>query len=178
MANPGHSIPLRLLSSVAVVGRDNEPIYLRGDLCDVVKEAEVTENKSEEFDADESLGGNENEKGGETITQNTQLLEGFTGARSSKDSDQLDDETDPESDDDPFGFFTDSKLSSDSSAPMSLNQQLILHASLDRFEEMAARSSTGVALRWRMPGSSGANAMFVGLLCEVEERWNVYGEFF
>ena len=28
------AIPVRLLSSVAVVGRDNEPIYLRGDLCD------------------------------------------------------------------------------------------------------------------------------------------------
>ena len=29
------AIPVRLLTSVAVVGRDNEPIYLRGDLCDV-----------------------------------------------------------------------------------------------------------------------------------------------
>jgi hypothetical protein len=29
------TIPVRLLSSVAIVGRDNKPNYLRGDLCEV-----------------------------------------------------------------------------------------------------------------------------------------------
>jgi hypothetical protein len=29
------TIPVRLLSSVAIIGQDNEPIYLQGDLCEV-----------------------------------------------------------------------------------------------------------------------------------------------
>ena len=78
------------------------------------------------------------------------------------------DDGDDDDDTDPFGFFTQK------SHAMSLTNQLVLHASLDRFEEMT-RSSTG-AVRWRMPGSNGANAMWMGRLCEVEERWNVYGE--
>ena len=61
---------------------------------------------------------------------------------------------------------------------MSLTQQLVLHASLDRFEEVASGSNRGWTVWWRTPGSSNlANAMWMGLLCQVEERWNVYGAF-
>jgi hypothetical protein len=69
---------------------------------------------------------------------------------------------------------------------MSLTQQLVLHASLDRFEEIMTRSGSkggggGVAVRWRTPGisaNSSNNGMWMGLLCRVEERWDVYGAFF
>jgi len=80
------------------------------------------------------------------------------------------DHDDDASSEDPFGFFTEQN----SPSSMSLTQQLVLHASLDRFEETTVRSGSNAG-RWRMPGASGPNAMWMGLLCEVEERWNVYG---
>ena len=59
---------------------------------------------------------------------------------------------------------------------MSLTQQLVLHASLDRFEEkLASRPNNGGPARWRSPGSMGTNAMWMGELCQVEERLTVYG---
>ncbi|KAL3762099.1 hypothetical protein ACHAW5_008839 [Stephanodiscus triporus] len=76
---------------------------------------------------------------------------------------------------------------------MSLSEQLVLHACLDRFEEVACRSNYvgggggggggsssasgrgSGAVRWRTPGSNAPNAMWMGMLIEVEERWNVYG---
>jgi hypothetical protein len=54
----------------------------------------------------------------------------------------------------------------------SLRQQFILHAALDRFEQLDG-PPPGYA--WRVPGVSGADAMFVGLLCPVEDM-RVYGE--
>ena len=53
----------------------------------------------------------------------------------------------------------------------SLRHQFILHAALDRFEELAGPPP---GLGWREPGSSGTDAMWVGLLCPVEEM-RVYG---
>ena len=97
-----------------------------------------------------------------------------------------------EVDDDPFGFFGNSIATinnnnnqSNVSPIMSLTQQLVLHASLDRFEEIMTRSSSkgggGAAVRWRTPGisaNSSNNGMWMGLLCRVEERWDVYGALF
>jgi hypothetical protein len=54
----------------------------------------------------------------------------------------------------------------------SLRQQFIMHAALDRFEQLDG-PPPGYA--WRSPGVSGADAMFVGLLCPVEDM-RVYGE--
>jgi hypothetical protein len=54
----------------------------------------------------------------------------------------------------------------------SLRQQFILHAALDRFEQLDG-PPPGYA--WRVPGVNGADAMFVGLLCPVEDM-RVYGE--
>jgi hypothetical protein len=54
----------------------------------------------------------------------------------------------------------------------SLRQQFILHAALDRFEQLDG-PPPGYA--WRSPGVSGADAMFVGLLCPVEDM-RVYGK--
>jgi hypothetical protein len=56
----------------------------------------------------------------------------------------------------------------------SLRQQFILHAALDRFEQLDG-PPPGYA--WRSQGVSGADAMFVGLLCPVEDM-RVYGECF
>jgi len=53
----------------------------------------------------------------------------------------------------------------------SLKQQFVLHAALDRFEELAG-PPPGFA--WRESGSTGTNAMWVGLLCPMEDM-RVYG---
>jgi hypothetical protein len=153
------SLPVRLLSSVAVVGRDNEPIYLRGDLCDATTQSlDKIILDDNEFDADE------------TSVHDADAASVQDADAPKQHQNRVQDSSSGEKpDEDPFGFFTENSHS------MSLTNQLVLHASLDRFEEMA-RSSTGM-VRWRMPGSNGANAMWMGLLCEVEERWNVYGEY-
>jgi hypothetical protein len=68
----------------------------------------------------------------------------------------------------------ESSLSSSKKHPdCSLRQQFILHAALDRFEQLDG-PPPGYA--WRVPGVSGADAMFVGLLCPVEDM-RVYGEY-
>lgn len=56
----------------------------------------------------------------------------------------------------------------------SLRQQFILHAALDRFIELAGPPP---GYRWRKQGVTGADAMFVGLLCPVEDM-RVYGRCF
>ena len=53
----------------------------------------------------------------------------------------------------------------------SLRQQFILHAALDRFEHL---SGPHPGFAWRAPGVSGTDAMWVGLLCPVEDM-RVYG---
>jgi hypothetical protein len=100
-------------------------------------------------------------------------------------------------DDDPFGFFESSYSNPHHRQQhrMSLTQQLVVHASLDVFEEKASSSRTmysgknfsggggrgsasGSGVRWRTPGTDSATSMYIGLLCRVEERWSVYGEFY
>jgi hypothetical protein len=53
-----------------------------------------------------------------------------------------------------------------------LKQQFILHAALDRFDQLAGPPP---GFGWRDPAASGPDAMFVGCLCPVEES-RVYGE--
>ena len=213
---------VRLLSSVAVVGRDNEPIYLRGDLSDVTtttscssnapsppnKQIIVTEDEGGGDENDDEVGSNNIHDDEPSSCPNGnisnkkkglfgRIIKGkVAGRNTQEDNDDDDDEHQKEQihdeiddDDDPFGFFSNSnntELSSSSTAAttstsipaMSLTQQLVLHASLDRFEEMASRSNKGGSVRWRIPGSNSANAMWMGLLCQVEERWDVYGTSF
>ena len=54
----------------------------------------------------------------------------------------------------------------------SVRHQFILHAALDRFEQLAG-PPPGTA--WRKQNVSGTDAMFIGLLCPIEEM-RVYGE--
>ena len=113
---------------------------------------------------------------------------------------QLNDNIDDDDDDDPFGFFESSYSNPHHRQQhrMSLTQQLVVHASLDVFEEKASSSRTlysgknfsggrgrgsasgsgGSGVRWRTPGTDSATSMYIGLLCRVEERWSVYGEFY
>ena len=236
------SFAVRLLSSVAVVGRDNEPIYLRGSLSELLSAASFTEtpptfssadnngnvdgddvktsaavesaavttdNEQTECSGSENDDSNNNSEEGRdsstaeennSATNNKPGLFGrIKGAVIRKDN--IDDEdrqnnnggnsdtdgiNEEDDDDDPFGFFGSSSSSSSQfdidtakgvvSAPMSLTEQLVLHASLDRFEEkMAARSSNGGPARWRSVGAMGTNAMWMGMLCEVDERMTLYG---
>jgi hypothetical protein len=55
----------------------------------------------------------------------------------------------------------------------SLRHQFILHAALDRFEKLSG-PYPGCAWREQHPGVAGNDAMFVGLLCPVEDL-RVYG---
>lgn len=220
--NSNWSFPVRLLSSVAVVGRDNEPIYLRGSLSDSIfssSAAATADEERAEWSGSDNEGddNNNNEFGDESSAAAAAASEENTpsskpglfgrikgavirkndegdgdGAQDKQDggnSDTTDGiaEDDDDDDDDPFGFFGSSSTSSQVdidttskgvvTAPMSsLTQQLVLHASLDRFEEkMASRPKNGGPARWRSPGAMGANAMWMGMLCEVEERLSLYG---
>lgn len=53
-----------------------------------------------------------------------------------------------------------------------LKQQFIIHAALDRFDQLAGPPP---GFGWRDPAASGSDAMFAGCLCPVEES-RVYGE--
>lgn len=54
----------------------------------------------------------------------------------------------------------------------SIRHQFILHAALDRYEQLAGPAP---GYGWRTAGVSGTDAMFMGLLCPVEDM-RVYGE--
>ena len=54
---------------------------------------------------------------------------------------------------------------------MASQNQFIVHSALDRFEELTGPASGN---RWRAPGATGNDAMWVGLLCPVEGL-RVYG---
>lgn len=62
----------------------------------------------------------------------------------------------------------DNKISTE----CSLRQQFILHAALDRFEQIAGPHP---GFGWRTSSVSGQEAMWVGLLCPVEDM-RVYGK--
>jgi hypothetical protein len=57
----------------------------------------------------------------------------------------------------------------------SVRQQFILHAALDRFDQMILGTGNQQQQPWRKSGAVGTDAMFVGLLCPVEDL-RVYGE--
>ncbi len=59
------------------------------------------------------------------------------------------------------------------SVSCSIRQQFLLHAALDRFEQLNG-PLPGCA--WRAPGVVGTDAMFVGLLCPVEDM-RIYGTY-
>ena len=69
-------------------------------------------------------------------------------------------------------IFYDTKPNTPSTASeCSIRHQFILHAALDRYEQLAGPPP---GHGWRKAGVTGADAMFVGLLCPVEEM-RVYG---
>lgn len=53
----------------------------------------------------------------------------------------------------------------------SARHQFVMHAALDRFEQLAGPLP---GYGWRKPGASGVDGMFVGLLCPIEDL-RVYG---
>lgn len=120
------------LVSVALVGKDNEPLYLRDFIERGVRE--TGGNKSENVETGGSQG------------KSPVTVEGG----------------------DPFGFFTATNPTNESA---SLRQQFLVHAALDRFEELTGPDSNN---RWRSPGAFGSDAMWVGLLCPIEE-FRVFG---
>ena len=120
------------LVSLCIVGKDNEPLYLRDFVQTKTKSGTESEN-----------------------------------------------ETESPSTYDPFGFFD--KGTENSPVSCSLQYQFLMHAALDRFEELTGPNHGGGGgnqnynhNRWRTPGSTGNDAMWVGLLCPVD-NFRVYG---
>lgn len=72
------------------------------------------------------------------------------------------------SEDELFGLATTSDEQLSLHEDCSVKQQFVLHAALDRFDQIVAGG------QWRKPGVSGTDAMFIGLLCPVEDM-RVYG---
>lgn len=233
------AISARLLTSVAIVGRENEPIYLLGDLWDCcntittsnTKTATVTDGTSQHrlspksrksstpnHDARDDAkndGDKQEEKSSAPVDASSSIGRGLFGRIMKRNNDtgfnddasgtsaddngrqkQLNNNIvkDDDYDEDPFGFFENScnpfqHQQQQQQQRMSLTQQLVLHASLDVFEEKASSSqsssgrnrSSGIGsvwgVRWRTPGTDSATSMYMGLLCRIDERWSVYGEF-
>lgn len=71
----------------------------------------------------------------------------------------------------PVTSSASSPPSSKSSPKCSLRQQFVLHAALDRFEQLAGPHP---GCGWRQPGVSGNDAMWVGLLLPDQDM-RVYG---
>ena len=237
----------RVLTSVAIIGRENEPIYLLGDLWDGHNDSTVASPTktiaAAATEADHNVDATTSTKpmtaakhpkndidDGETdqnasvsppTTNNSPTKgRGLFGRIMKKNNDDARNITsssitntnthhhqqqrqlnniDDDDDDDPFGFVESSYSNPHHQQQhrMSLTQQLVLHASLDVFEEKASSSrsygrktlsdnggrgsasaSGGSGVRWRTPGTDSATSMYIGLLCRVEERWCVYGEFY
>jgi hypothetical protein len=77
-----------------------------------------------------------------------------------------------------FGFTTshdepENEIVTLADSQCSIRQQFILHAALDRFEQLAGPPP---GFGWRKPGVSGSDGMFVGLLYPIEQM-RVYGMF-
>jgi hypothetical protein len=70
-----------------------------------------------------------------------------------------------------FGLPAPEERVSSSSITCSTRHQFIMHAALDRFEQLAGPPP---GFGWRKPGAIGVDGMFVGLLYPVEDM-RVYG---
>mmetsp|Transcript_4189 Transcript_4189/g.10921 ORF Transcript_4189/g.10921 Transcript_4189/m.10921 type:complete len:180 (-) Transcript_4189:169-708(-) len=68
-----------------------------------------------------------------------------------------------------FGFAP--SVGGSTTAECSIRNQFLFHGALDRFEQLAGPPP---GLQWRRPGTTGSDAMFVGLLCPVEDT-RIYG---
>lgn len=131
------------LVCLAIVGKDNEPLYLR----------DFPLPNSTRNNLNAPLTGNDNDSNDNV-------------------SNALPNDDMKQKYDDPFGFFTESMpKNTGESHSSSLRNQFICHAALDRFYELTGPNSGN---RWRTPGATGSEAMWVGLLCPVEEL-RVYG---
>lgn len=117
--------------SLAIVGKNNEPLYVREFLDENCQSGEIP----------------------------YESLFGLTPMAPSSPSSPPDENT-------------PSSSSSSPSAECSLRQQFILHAALDRLEQLAGPPP---GYGWRVKsGATGTDGMFVGLLAPVEEL-RVYG---
>ncbi len=206
MLSAGGGIARRLLTSVSIIGRDNEPIYLLGD----------------DYLWDRCCSSCDTDRSASSSPSSTKTTTAAVAAKMMTTPSHHDDDDDEGKtmeirddgdgiDDDPFGFFETNfsnprhrhqqqQQQQQQQQRMSLIQQLVLHASLDVFEEKISCTSSsssarttlsvgsksgrdsgiggggGGGVRWRTPGTDSATSMYVGLLCRVEERWSVYGE--
>jgi hypothetical protein len=148
--------------SLAVIGKGNEPLYLR-DFCENVMR--------DDWESDKELFGLSVVSSSATTAMSTLPVNPLDGAATTSTTTT----TTPHR---AKRTHTTSSSSSSSSSggggcavQCSLRQQFILHAACDRFDQLAGPHQ---GFAWRSPGASGSDAMFVGLLCPIEDM-RVYG---
>lgn len=137
--------------SLAVIGKGNEPLYIR-DFCENVTR--------DDWEGDKELFGLSVVSSSATPTTSTNVEPMDSAATTSTTTSTT-----------PRRAKRSHNTSSSGSVQCSLRQQFILHAALDRFDQLAGPHQ---GFAWRTPGAFGSDAMFVGLLCPVEDM-RVYG---
>jgi hypothetical protein len=144
--------------SLAVIGKGNEPLYIR-DFCENVTR--------DDWEGDKELFGlsvvsSSSTVGANTTTPSTLPFQSMDSAATTSTTTTT-----------PSRAKRNHTASSSGgcSVQCSLRQQFILHAALDRFDQLAGPHQ---GFAWRSPGASGSDAMFVGLLCPIEDM-RVYG---
>lgn len=171
------------LISLAVIGKDNEPLYIR-DFQTLLSSPPPPQD-----DIEESPNSN-------TTTEEEMVVDAVSSSNNDgHDTSTNASEEKKNEDDDPFGFFSSNSSPGESS---SLRHQFLFHAALDRFDELlnistvpvlgggggsantSINTSLGSISKWRTVGSpssvgiSGSDSMWIGLLCNLEEM-RIYG---
>ena len=184
-------VPLRLLSAVAVIGRENEPLYLSDDLITSViggrvkiKPTTIVPKRTKKRttaslptkSSDAGNSNNSNDKSSDEENKTSAKASSSSSSSSSSGTidyskwDKLDDDDDDESttnnyDPDPSGFFTpdESWKTHPDKWLMSMTKQAILWSALDYFEERIfyPNGLDGGTVRWRSPPSITTSGMVV-----------------
>ena len=129
--------------SLAILGKDGEPLYIK-------------EFRDDDEDADGGAGG-----GSASKAVAEEELFGLPAPPASASFDE----------DDGVGAAR-GRRHQGGAFDCSVRQQFILHAALDRFDQL---SGPPPGCAWRRQGATGRDAMFAGLLCPVEDL-RVYGK--
>ncbi|KAL7557496.1 hypothetical protein ACA910_005252 [Epithemia clementina (nom. ined.)] len=166
-----------LVVSLAIIGKNNEPLYLKEFI-----ERKIGSPQQGHFDEGELFGivpPNNNNKAASLppskesspssdAANNNVVVEGAELQNDLSETSEYDDEDDD--------FIVESGTATFKAIRISLKQEFILHAALDRFEQL---SGPPPGYAWRRgigntTGSDNHHPMYMGLLCPVEDL-RVYG---
>eukprot|EP00527_Entomoneis_sp_CCMP2396_P003320 CAMPEP_0198143898 /NCGR_PEP_ID=MMETSP1443-20131203/11519_1 /TAXON_ID=186043 /ORGANISM="Entomoneis sp., Strain CCMP2396" /LENGTH=279 /DNA_ID=CAMNT_0043807203 /DNA_START=17 /DNA_END=856 /DNA_ORIENTATION=- len=138
--------------SLAVIGKNNEPLYMK----------EFVQRKGRRYDlVDEA----------ELFGLTSPAQQSTTGASAPAGQEESENHEDSTSDYDDDDSVIGEINPLFNAVPVSLKQEFILHAALDRFEQL---SGPPPGYAWRRTTANDTNPMYVGLLYPVEDL-RVYG---